>query len=67
MPMVLAKNLLEALQPMMEKAAQSKGIKEECKASEIFDGMDGDMDIRTSEKQEQEEAVDAALDCADSF
>lgn len=67
MPMVLAKNLLEALRPMMEKAAQSKGIKEECKASEIFDGMDGDMDTRTSEKQEQEEAVDVALDFADRF
>lgn len=67
MPMVLAKNLLGVLQPMMEKAAQSKGIKAESNASEIFEGMDGDMDTKTSEMQEQEESVDAALDFADSF
>lgn len=67
MPLVLAKNLLGALQPILEKAAQSKGIKVERNASEIFEGMDDDMNTRTSEKQEQEEAVDAALDFSDSF
>lgn len=67
MPMVLAKNLLGALQPMMEKAVQNRSVKTERNASEIYTGIYDDSDIRASEKQEQEEAVDAALDFADSF
>lgn len=67
MPMVLAKNLLGALQPMMEKVAQNRCVKTERNASKIYTEMYDDSGIRASEKQEQEEAVDAALDFADSF